>query len=379
MGSSDKPTTASRDLSRLTRWISRALLFALPAACLGSIGCGGSSPIPALAGDRPIPTGGHTAKAASPFRFFSPSSFWNTPLPANAPLDPNSAELVSALDSEVGALEQAGTGPWIDTRSWSVPIYTVARKQPTVRVRLDGTTTPSVTLQRAWKAVPLPPAATPANGTDAHLVVWQPSTDRLWEFWRLRQLAGHWYAAWGGAIRHVSRSSGVYGPAAWPGAKPWWGASATSLSVAGGLITFSDLSNGQINHVLSISVSNVRAGFYASPARRDDGQSPSPSSLPEGARLRLNPSLDLSSLHLPRLTLMIAEAAQRYGIVVRDRSYGVAFFAQDPVPTGAEPYVGVGGYFEGKYPNQLLSSFPWSQLQVLKLELHPNGYGSRIG
>jgi hypothetical protein len=177
----------------------------------------------------------------------------------------------------------------------------------------------------------------------------------------------------------VSASSGVYGPSAWLGAKPWWGASATSLSVAGGLITFDDLRSGQINHVLSISVSNVRAGVYASPARRDDGQSTSPLSLPEGARLRLNPNLDLATLHLPRLTLLIAEAAQRYGIIVRDRSYGIAFFAQDPVPTGAEPYAGAGGYFEGMYPTQLLSSFPWDQLQVLKLELHPNGYGSRLG
>ena len=42
------------------------------------------------------------------------------------------------------------------------------------------------------------------------------------------------------------------------------------------------------------------------------------SSLPEGAHLRLNPNLNLAALHLPRLTLMIAEAAQRYGIFVRD-------------------------------------------------------------
>jgi hypothetical protein len=48
------------------------------------------------------------------------------------------------------------------------------------------------------------------------------------------------------------------------------------------------------------------------------GTSTSPVSLPEGARLRLGPNLDLAALHLPRLTLMIAEAAQHYGIVLRD-------------------------------------------------------------
>jgi hypothetical protein len=73
---------------------------------------------------------------------------------------------------------------------------------------------------------------------------------------------------------------------------------------------------------------------------------------------------------LPKLTLMIAEAAQRYGIFITDRGGNVAFYAQDPIPTGTEPYRGGGGYFEGKYPDQILASFPWSQLQLLKMELH---------
>ena len=101
--------------------------------------------------------------------------------------------------------------------------------------------------------------------------------------------------------------------------------------------------------------------------------------LPEGARLRLDPSLDLAALHLPKLTLMIAEAAQRYGLVVRDRSKVVAFFAQDPVTSATNPYTGPGGYFEGATPSQLLASFPWSRLQALKLSLHPNGRHSRRG
>ena len=33
------------------------------------------------------------------------------------------------------------------------------------------------------REVPLPPEAQPSAGSDQHLVVWQPSSDRLWEFW----------------------------------------------------------------------------------------------------------------------------------------------------------------------------------------------------
>ncbi|MGO9759949.1 MAG: hypothetical protein ACLP1Q_01645, partial [Solirubrobacteraceae bacterium] len=40
------------------------------------------------------------------------------------------------------------------------------------------------------------------------------------------------------------------------------------------------------------------------------------------------------------------------------------------IPTGTEPYTGADGYFEGKYPRELLASFPWNRLELLKMELH---------
>jgi hypothetical protein len=330
----------------------------------------GASP-PSASGGEPGSSQEPTSPGApaTPFPFFSPTSFWNQPVPAGAPLDPSSAAVVGAFDALIAAEEQAKNGPWINTASYSIPVYTVSANQPTVTVQLENHA-PSVALSSAWSAVPLPADAQPAAGTDGVLVVWQPSTDRLWEFWRLVHQAGSWYASWGGAMQNVSSSSGVYGPEAWPGAKPWWGSSASSLSLVGGLISLEDLNRGEINHALSMAIPNVRAGVYASPAQRDDGKSIDLLSLPEGAHLRLNPNLNLAALHLPRLTLMIAEAAQRYGIFVRDWAPNVAFYAQDPIPTGTSPYAGPHGYFEGKNPRELLSSFPWSQLELLNMELH---------
>jgi len=174
-------------------------------------------------------------------------------------------------------------------------------------------------------------------------------------------------------MEHVSSDSGVYGPEVWPGATPHWGVSASSLSLVGGLISLEDIQRGEINHALSMSIPNVRGGVYASPATRSDGKSTDLLSLPEGAHLRLNPNLDLATLHLPRLTLMIAEAAQRYGIFIRDGGGVVTFQAQDPTPTGSDPYTGPDGYFEGKIPRELLASFPWNQLELLKMELHDVG------
>lgn len=353
----------------------RAPLLWLICACVTATGCGGSDALGPTSPDAP-PAATATAPSAqadAPFRFFSRSSFWNEPLTANARLDANSAAIMHAFDELVAAEEEARVGgPWINTTKYSVPIYTVPRDQATVAIHL-ATRHPYPPLEEAWHAVPLPPDARPAVGTDGELVVWQPSTDRLWEFWRLIHTPeGGWSASWGGAIKNVSSNPGVYGPEAWPGASPLWGASASSLSLVGGLISLEDLEKGQINHAVSMSIPEVRAGVYSAPAKRSDGKSTSPLSLPEGAHLRLDPHLNLAAMHLPRLTLMIAEAAQRYGIFVRDHSKVVSFQAQDPITGQADPYTGSDGYFEGRNtPRGLLATFPWQHLELLKMELHP--------
>jgi hypothetical protein len=340
----------------------------------------GASPLPSPSpvADAPLPTAPTVpiesklpadpvpVQTPSPFRFFAPTSFWNEALSSDASLDPSSPGDVAAFDREVVA-EEAEGGPNIDAARWSVPVYTVSAAQATVRVKIVGGST---VLQAAWDAVPLPANAHAAPGTDKHLVVWRPSTNELWEFWRLEKTTTGWQAWWGGAMRNVSSNPGVYGPEAWPGATAGWGGSASSLSLAGGLITLEDLELGKINHALAIAIPKVRAGVYASPAQRDDGVSNSALSLPEGAHLRLDPALDLGALHLPHLTLMLAEAAQKYGIFVRSEAANIALYSQDPVSTGTEPYAGPNGYFEGKYPNELLASFPWSHLQLLKMNLH---------
>jgi hypothetical protein len=306
--------------------------------------------------------------AEAPFRFFAPGSPWNQQLPKTAPLNTSSGEFVTALSREVKRELETDQGPSISTTSNSVPVYTVPAGQPTVPVQLASAFTVPA-LSAAWSAVPLPPSAQPAPGKDHHLVVWQPSTDRLWEFWHLVDGAEGWQAGWGGAMQDASSNFGVYGAAAWPGATGSWGGSASSLSIAGGLITLEDLRKGEINHALAIGVPQVRAGVYAAPAERTDGSSANPMALPEGAHLRLDPSLELWRLHLPPLALMIARAAKRYGIFVRDVAGNVTFYAQDPVTSGGNPYDGPNGFFEGTYPARLLSAFPWAHLQLLQMQL----------
>ena len=99
-------------------------------------------------------------------------------------MDPNSRAMVDGLVSEVNSELARHYGPGSIPSEFSAPIYTVGPDQPTVRVVLDRNVP---ALQRAVDAVPIPPDARPAAGSDRHMVVWQPATDSMWEFWRMRR------------------------------------------------------------------------------------------------------------------------------------------------------------------------------------------------
>jgi hypothetical protein len=285
-------------------------------------------------------------------KWFSATSVWRAPLPEQTPVANDSATLVASLGNQVF---NGGT-PWINSSSYSTPIYTVPLGQPDVSVTL---TEPNLTLQQALDRVPLPAGAQPAAGTDMHLVVWQPSTDTMWEFWKLqRSSTGGWTAGWGGVINDLSANPGYY-----TGADALWGATATSLPLLGGLITIDDLERGQIDHALAMAVPDTAYEAYIWPAERTDGIDTAAGAIPEGTRFRIPAGVDLHSLNLPPVTLELAEAAQRYGIIVRDTAANVAFYAEDPTPTGSNPYAGFWG--ASKWPSTIMKAFPWSLLQVV--------------
>lgn len=307
---------------------------------------------------------------------FSADSVWNEPLPAEAKLDPSSERLVSGLVREVEREEGVGNGPWITASTCSTPIYIVPSRQRTVRVRLSKPREAwRAGLARVFRRVPLPAGAEPGDCSDAHLTVWQPSRDRLWEFFKLRRGDRGWEADWGGALRRVSRSPGFYSARSWPGRSNFsWGATATSLPVAAGVMRLAELRRGRIDHALAMNVPAAQAGVFSWPAQRGDGVGSS-ADVPEGARLRIDPSLDLASLELPPLTSMIARAAQRYGIIVRDQTgpgNAISFFGETAT-SGAKPYSEAGGFYEGMAPDELLADFPWEHLQVLKMSLCRSG------
>ena len=162
-------------------------------------------------------------------------------------------------------------------------------------------------------------------------------------------------------MTHVSQSAGYFADSGGTSA----GATATALPLAGGLITLADLRRGRIDHALAMAIPYTRASVWSLPAQRTDGYIHDVNAIPEGARFRLDPKLNIDALHLPAFTAMLAKAAQRYGILLRDKSAVVSFYAQDPSPTGTNPWA------SALTPSKvaIMRAFPWDHLQVMRTAL----------
>lgn len=207
--------------------------------------------------------------------------------------------------------------------------------------------------------VPVPKDALPAKGTDGQLTIYDKSTDQLWEFWKMRRGAkGGWEACWGGRIDKVSKGVGAF-PAP-------YGASASGLTVAAGMITIDEARRGKINHAMNLAIIEAARWDKVSwPANRSDGWSSKPDTLMEGQRIRLDPKVNLDAYNLTPFARMVAEAAQEYGFIITDRSGAVAVSTEDgraeAARTGHNPW----NTLLGGPSYSALKNFPWEHIQVL--------------
>jgi hypothetical protein len=297
---------------------------------------------------------------------FAPDSFWYTPIPADAPLHENSEAFVAEF---LRQKKKYYGNVALNQSSYSSPVYFAAADTPVTPVaewdcQKKGRSDRELAAQ--WEAVPIPPEAEAAGGTDAEMSIYQASTDTLWEFWKFRVIDGQPSACWGGKMPGVSRSSGIW--------HKWYGTTATGLPFLGGQITAEELQRGEIRHVMGISLVQAESHRVISwPARRTDGFNPKrePNRIPEGLRFRLDPAVDVDALPMHPVGKTIARAAQKYGFVVWDKSGAIALRLQNPktyTRLGKEnPYPAL---FAGTPSHAILKGFPWDRLQFL-----PKDYG----
>lgn len=317
--------------------------------------------------DREVRTASPEPTATLPAHYpFGPDSVWRQDV-STAPLAVDSSEMVAGIAEQV-ADRYDGVAAF-NLRQYSTSFYVVDADQARVRVAFDNCQKKKSTPRGLFgprgqfEDVPVPDDAVPAAGRDGQLTIYSPSADQLWELWRAERVDGGWQACWGGRIDHVSISPGYF--------KGGFGSSASGLAISGGMVWVDDVERGAIDHALSLQLVDVAHWKNVSwPAQRSDGSDKSEHAVPEGTRLRLDPSLDVGSLDLSPIAEMIARAAQRYGFIVVDKAGAVAVTAQTgQVSTrgGADVWNDLLG---GDPAYAVMKGFPWDRLQAL-----PKDYG----
>jgi hypothetical protein len=248
-----------------------------------------------------------SAESATAPKLYAPTSPLNRPIPADAGVDPNSDSMVRQLVGEVGE-----RGWVVSSKEYTVPIFYAGPKTPRHAVSVG-------VLGKKAYGVPIPPGAFPSPGTDRHMVVIDRARGCEYDFYLAERLAGgSWRAQ---LLNSVStRGSGIF--------PKGLGARASGFAAAAGLITAEELRAGAIEHALVFTMRETKAGGPVHPATSSDGRSGSPGAIPQGARLQLDPGLDLDSLPLSRWQKIVARALQRYGMYLADTGGAVALFAQ---------------------------------------------------
>ena len=179
-------------------------------------------------------------------------------------------------------------------------------------------------------ALPIPPDAVVAQGTDRHLCIVDRQNQKEWGFWDTRKVGNGAWTCSVGAATDLS-GTGVRPP---KDSRPSWamsvGARACGFALSAGLITVDEMRAGKIEHALVIAYPHVRSHYFVSPASTAQGTTDKAiptRGIPCGGRVQLDPRLDVESLGLSPSGVIIARALQQYGAFVGDFSGAISLYA----------------------------------------------------
>lgn len=211
------------------------------------------------------------------------------------------------------------------------------------------------------ESMPIPPGTAIPPGTDGHVAVADPYRNLTFNLWQAEITpGGEWRASWGA----LSRLNG-------DGRELGMGSSTGSgLARYGGVIRASEVMAGEIPHALFFISNMVRPTEFRYPATRTDGANiaRSPVTIPEGARVQLDPTIDLDSIRgITPGEKMIGRALQRYGAYCGDNSgaFPAMGFIFEHIADGLAP----GGVYQraGLTRDSFdMTHIPWGRLRVLK-------------
>lgn len=283
---------------------------------------------------------------------FAGASYWNVALPRSPAIAANSDQLVAQLHNQVTTF-----GAGVDNTSMGAAVYAAESGTPPVTV-LPGACAGAqqAVLAAQWQAVPVPFFAQPSGAPGARMIIYQQSTQTMWEFGGMYNAGGQWYACSGGRLTNYAASSGVFAPP--------FGATASGLAQLGGQVSLQDVQSGRIDHAIGLALPQLSAGAVW-PAARGVSTASGVNAPVMGTRLQLDPAIDINSLGLSNYGKMVARAAQLYGFVVWDTSASAVTIASEHALSMTARGL------PSPYGTVSLANFPWDRLRAL-----PPGYGA---
>ena len=237
---------------------------------------------------------------------FPNDNVWNVPIAA-LPVHANSSNFIAADAAEplTAYFSTPETGP-SDLHYDGIPYTVVPEAQPLVAVHIG---------QYAYESdagpYPIPDGMLTEeyydqNSVDHHAEIVQSGTCRLYELYGAHENADKSWNLLGGAVwdlnSNILRGSAPVDAAGFP--------------IVAGLVKYDEVVSGQVNHALRFLLNQTQAAQLW-PAVAHDGTQTSPNVPPEGLRLRLRASVDISSF--PPESRVILQALKTYGMILADQ------------------------------------------------------------
>lgn len=334
---------------------------------------------PALIGGsipNPIPTGNLPQQLPElrTLNLYNQTSPLNQIIPEDAEIDENNALYQQGFQASGGFLVQVG--------QYSAPVYFADQHTPRERVTLPCGDFWELGVNQLVN-VPVPSWAVPAFDSDGasnppqgcgeesdqdNMMVIYDLTNRCeYNFWQARKVNGTWSASWATAVSMDGTGILEHGLSA----------RGSGFAFSAGLLWPDEVRENRISHALVFSYPFTKSGGPVSPATDSDGSSEASFALPEGARIQLDPALDLNGLPLTPYERAIAEALQIYGMFLVDNGgeTGIGLYAVDPKSAADGVWQGI--FPEGDYVP--LPNIPLDKLRVLALPDQDSDWFESLG
>jgi hypothetical protein len=236
---------------------------------------------------------------------FPAGSLWNQDI-SSAPVDSNSAALISFIGSSIGIHPDFGAGQYAGS-TIGIPYTVVGSSQGMVNVDFSAYGSES-------DPGPMPiPLTAPIEGYpnpgsgDRHVLVLDNNNCWLYELYSsYPQTDGTWDAASAAVWDLTVDEHRPY---------TWTSADAAGLPVFPGLARYDEVAAGAINHALRFTLQSSQAAFTP-PATHWAANSTNPLAAPMGMRLRLKASFDISGFSAANQVILTA--LKKYGMIMAD-------------------------------------------------------------